>query len=368
MDDDVDRSTGTSPLQTISTFARSVGLSPSALRLYAEQGLVVPAEVDGRTGYRYYSPAQQRRAVLVRRLRDADVSLADIRQVLDDPGENGVAILRRHAERSRSRAERTRALLGDIEAALRAQAAVGSVEGRASVDGAELAAAMEQVRGAAAGVGDAAGLDGVLIDIGDDEVAVVATDRYWMAWRRLPATRTAGRSGRFLVASDSVSEVVAWARSRRTVEVQAGESGVGLSASGTKLDLPMPDDRFPSYRQVYEGVPAPSVRLLVPRDAVVDLVGRDGDRSVLVEVERGPADAARLSADGRQPVTALVAAPDRAGRPACHVSLAGGLLARALAATVGRHLRLDLAGDLEPMALSTPDQPAFTALVMPQRP
>jgi DNA polymerase-3 subunit beta len=39
-------------LQTISMFASAVGLSPSALRQYGESGLIAPAAVEARTGYR----------------------------------------------------------------------------------------------------------------------------------------------------------------------------------------------------------------------------------------------------------------------------------------------------------------------------
>ncbi|MGH3741004.1 MAG: MerR family DNA-binding transcriptional regulator, partial [Micromonosporaceae bacterium] len=46
----------TAPLLTISAFARAVHLTPSALRYYHEAGLLPPAEVDARTGYRYYTP------------------------------------------------------------------------------------------------------------------------------------------------------------------------------------------------------------------------------------------------------------------------------------------------------------------------
>ncbi|HEY9354348.1 MAG TPA: MerR family DNA-binding transcriptional regulator, partial [Nocardioides sp.] len=44
------------PLLTIGAFARAVGLTASALRHYDECGLLVPAEVDSGTGYRYYTP------------------------------------------------------------------------------------------------------------------------------------------------------------------------------------------------------------------------------------------------------------------------------------------------------------------------
>ena len=38
-------------------FGAAARLSSKALRLYAEEGLLVPASVDPATGYRLYSPA-----------------------------------------------------------------------------------------------------------------------------------------------------------------------------------------------------------------------------------------------------------------------------------------------------------------------
>ncbi|GAA4859515.1 MerR family DNA-binding transcriptional regulator [Pseudonocardia benzenivorans] len=43
-------------LLTIGAFSRATLLSPKALRGYHESGLLVPAVVDARTGYRGYTP------------------------------------------------------------------------------------------------------------------------------------------------------------------------------------------------------------------------------------------------------------------------------------------------------------------------
>ena len=56
-------------LLTIGAFARASRLSPKALRLYDEIGLLPPARVDPATGYRCYAPAQLERARLVAWLR-----------------------------------------------------------------------------------------------------------------------------------------------------------------------------------------------------------------------------------------------------------------------------------------------------------
>ncbi|MGF1431655.1 MerR family transcriptional regulator [Kitasatospora sp. LaBMicrA B282] len=73
---------------TIGAFARACGLSPKALRLYDESGLLRPAEVDPLSGYRFYAPAQVERARLVAHLRRIGVPLARIQRIcaLDPAG------------------------------------------------------------------------------------------------------------------------------------------------------------------------------------------------------------------------------------------------------------------------------------------
>jgi protein phosphatase len=71
-------------LLTIGAFARAAGLSPKALRLYDELGLLTPAAVDGASGYRYYRPEQLERARLIVWLRQLGMPLARIRAVLDE--------------------------------------------------------------------------------------------------------------------------------------------------------------------------------------------------------------------------------------------------------------------------------------------
>ncbi|GAB3182930.1 protein phosphatase 2C domain-containing protein [Streptomyces incanus] len=68
-------------LLTIGTFAKASRLSPKALRLYDELGLLTPARVDPVTGYRLYAPEQLDQARLVAWLRRLGMPLARIRRV-----------------------------------------------------------------------------------------------------------------------------------------------------------------------------------------------------------------------------------------------------------------------------------------------
>ncbi|MBX3059412.1 MAG: MerR family transcriptional regulator [Anaerolineae bacterium] len=68
-------------LMTIGELAKRVGLRPSALRYYEEQGLLAP---DGRTesGYRLYSPTAEKTLRLIQRAQRLGLSLDDIRRLL----------------------------------------------------------------------------------------------------------------------------------------------------------------------------------------------------------------------------------------------------------------------------------------------
>ncbi len=68
---------------TIGEFARLTRLSPKALRLYDELGLLPPARVDPDSGYRLYEPGQLENARLVASLRQIGVPLAEIKPMLE---------------------------------------------------------------------------------------------------------------------------------------------------------------------------------------------------------------------------------------------------------------------------------------------
>jgi serine/threonine protein phosphatase PrpC len=70
-------------LVTIGAFARAAKLTPKALRLYDDQGLLPPAAVDGESGYRFYDLDQLGRAGMIARLRGIGMPLAEIRAVCD---------------------------------------------------------------------------------------------------------------------------------------------------------------------------------------------------------------------------------------------------------------------------------------------
>jgi DNA-binding transcriptional MerR regulator len=80
---------GPDELIPIGRFARLAGLSIGALRHYDELGILRPADVDPFTSYRRYRRGQLEPARTIRRLRDLELPIDEIRAVLatDDPAE-----------------------------------------------------------------------------------------------------------------------------------------------------------------------------------------------------------------------------------------------------------------------------------------
>lgn len=70
---------------TIGEFSRLTHLSVKTLHHYHEIGLLAPARIDASSGYRRYETAQVPVAQLIRRLRDLQMPLTQVRAVVEAP-------------------------------------------------------------------------------------------------------------------------------------------------------------------------------------------------------------------------------------------------------------------------------------------
>lgn len=105
----------TDGLLPIGRFAQATGLSVKALRHYASIGLLRPAHVDERTGYRYYALDQIRAGAAIVRLRALDVPLAEMAPLLQADQATLHERLTVHRERLASRLDETRQALDAID-------------------------------------------------------------------------------------------------------------------------------------------------------------------------------------------------------------------------------------------------------------
>jgi DNA-binding transcriptional MerR regulator len=69
---------------SIGEFSKMTAMSIKSLRLYHEKEILVPAEVDVRTGYRYYNDRNYETAKAVKILKQFDFSLPEIKAIIEE--------------------------------------------------------------------------------------------------------------------------------------------------------------------------------------------------------------------------------------------------------------------------------------------
>jgi DNA-binding transcriptional MerR regulator len=357
MDDDV--------LLTIGAFARAVELSPSALRYYDDCGLLAPAEVDRTTGYRYYTPELEARARLIRWMRDVGVPVETMRVVLDGTPDDARAALSTFATEQAQHAARATTVVADV---LRELERADEATRPASfvVDGPELAAALRQVR-VAADNDVSSPLSCVLLELSGARLDVVATNRYWMAWRELGVTAPGGRAprpARAVLAPSGVLELVHRLETGADVALVLVDGrltieGPGSPEAGTEIDTRAV--AYPAHRLILEDLDEPATRVTISRDDLRDAL-RSASR-VVAEVEVDPAGRSLgVTTGDRFSLTAGVR-----GDPV-RLWLSVPLWLRAVDACLGPEVTLDLREPRRPMTVRSAYQPSFAALVMPHNP
>lgn len=281
----------------IGELARAGGLPVSALRFYDGAGVLVPAAVDARTGYRRYAPDQVRTARLVARLRRIGMPLADVRALLAgaDPGpvldahlarlEGGLADARRELSAVRSLLDRTE---NPMELTLDARA---------------LAAAIDAVRYAVGTDPAYPALHGVLLESDGTALHAVATDRYRIATAGVPLT---GPAVRVLLPAGLVDEVRALLAAGGTATVAVDGAAVSVAAGGqVARGTAAPAGDYPDWRRL-EPAPArhqvtldgPAFRAAVAAGPTVPKVRDDGAAYRTVVLVLGPDGALTVGGAG----------------------------------------------------------------------
>jgi DNA-binding transcriptional MerR regulator len=109
---------------SIGEFARRSRLSLKALRLYDERGVLVPSRVDQASGYRYYDTAQLDQARLVVMLRQLQLPLAGVKELLAcDPADAATRIAE-HWRDAEAAHDARRELAGYLVSQLRGERSV----------------------------------------------------------------------------------------------------------------------------------------------------------------------------------------------------------------------------------------------------
>jgi DNA-binding transcriptional MerR regulator len=115
---------------SIGDFSRMTQLSVKTLRHYHEVGLVTPVHVDPATGYRYYTPDQVPTTQVIRRLRDLDMPIADVRAVLAAAPAERNSLIGAHLGRLEAELAATRSAVESLRALLQPPEPDASIEHR----------------------------------------------------------------------------------------------------------------------------------------------------------------------------------------------------------------------------------------------
>jgi DNA-binding transcriptional MerR regulator len=116
---------------TIGDFSRMTHLSVKTLRYYHRVGLLEPTDVNPDTGYRYYGVDQVTAAHTIRRLRDLEMPVDEVRAVLAAPNERARdRLLAAHLDRMQAQLAQTEAAVASLRSLLEHPATPIEVERR----------------------------------------------------------------------------------------------------------------------------------------------------------------------------------------------------------------------------------------------
>jgi DNA polymerase-3 subunit beta len=350
---------------TIGVFGRRCGLSVSALRFYAECGLVLPVAVDHASGYRYYAETQLVDAVLVRRLRATEMPVDEIRGFLAAGGSERARIFELHAERLEGHLNTLHRSVDEMRAWFSAGAESDADRG-CRVPASALGAGLAQVAFAISGDERRPELTGIWAEVRDGSLRLVATDSYRLAVRDLviDADGDEGAAGelRALIGRRQADEL-------RALCAQAGEAPVWLhhrrddqlaaTVEGHQIELGGADSRFPDYEQLLSGLPT-GHRAVTARRPLTETLAAAGSTTATLTLRDGGIEVVGDAVDRSLPATW--------DGPPQRITINPAFLSEALAGLVGPDVIIEVSDPVRPVVLRSADTGTFTVWTMPIRP
>ncbi|MBO8186418.1 DNA polymerase III subunit beta family protein [Streptomyces spirodelae] len=347
-----------SELMPIGVFAQRSGLTPSALRFYADSGLLPPAEVDPASGYRYYGAAQVARATALRQLREIAMPLPAVEAVLDAGADDAVRLLDEHVAKIVDDAATARQKAAVIKSALG-----GDVPGLliAMLKGPVLADAVEQVLSATAHEPGMALIAGLHIEADHEAVALTATDRYRLSTRTLVPARAAQQTWVGTVDGDDLRAAVATVRRSALVRIETAPHGIWLRMPEREdWHCRLLSEDFPDHRLMLASLGEISTRAMVPKDLLLRaLEEHPGERVALHVSDQG----VNLRPSNDEDPGVQLPATVTGG--ALQIRFEMTTLYPAVSTAIGPDVLLDLRGHDKPVTIRSADRGDLTTLAMP---
>ena len=348
-------------LLSIGMFAREVRLAVSAVRFYDDCGLLPPAFVDPSSGYRYYRFDQVDRGRIIRELRAAEMSIAQIRAVLDATADEASTMLANHDASLEQRLVDARQRLASVAAAL--TRTESSMPTTCALTTHEFALAVRQVARFAAAPGtapdpDVRSIEGVLVTVEHGALRLVATDRYRLAIRELVPASIDGPDARVVVEVADLEAASTAGADEVRVALDDASLAVASGSSSTDVRI-LPSAVFPPYERLL-----PDAATLVHR-ALVPAAGLQALLEPLVE--RG---LAVLHLDGEVAVGAVGEPPDavdgsQATGPPVKIGINPQFVLEAAQLAVGPELLIEASSPTTPLVVRSATDGSYTCLIMP---
>nr|WP_203731628.1 MerR family transcriptional regulator [Streptomyces sp. SID12501] len=341
----------------IGVFAQRSGLTSSALRFYADSGLLNPTEVDPVSGYRYYSADQVARATMLRQLREIAMPLAVVEAVLEARADEASRLLDEHVAK----------VVGDAVAAQQKAAVIKSVLGDVSslpivvLKGPVLANAVEQVLTATAREPGMPVLAGLCIEASHEAVTLTATDRYRLSTRTLVPAEPPRQTWVGTVDGDELRAAIAEIRRSALVRLEAVVHGIWLRMEDREdRYCRLLSEEFPDYRLMLASLSEVTTRVTVSKELLLRaLEDHPGDRIALHVTDHGMNV---RSADDEHPDIPL---PATATGQSLQTWFELTTLYPAVSTAIGPDVMLDLRGHDQPVTIRSADRGDLTTLAMP---
>ncbi|MFI6284587.1 MerR family transcriptional regulator [Streptomyces sp. NPDC051018] len=346
-----------SELMPIGVFARRCGLTASALRFYADSGLLRPAEVDPVSGYRYYSADQVERATALSGLRGIAMPLTTVAAVLDAGSDEASRLIDEHVA----------TVLGDAAATRRKAAVItSSLAGAPSLPitalkGPVLADAVDQVLTATARDPGLPVLGGLRLEASAESLTLTATDRYRLASRTLVPADPPSMTWAATVHGDDLRAAAAEIRRSVRVRLDATPHGIRLRrADGEDHHCRLLTEEFPDHRLMLASLPGATTRVTVSKVLLLRaLEEQPGERIELRVTGHGMDVLPAAAGHPGIPLTATVTGQ------ALRISFELTTLYPAVSTAVGSDVMLDIRGPGQPVTIRSADRGDLTTLAMP---
>ncbi|GAB2625675.1 MerR family transcriptional regulator [Streptomyces capparidis] len=347
-----------SELMPIGVFAQRSGLTSSALRFYADSGLLPPAEVDPVSGYRYYGADQVARATALRQLREIAMPLAAVEAVLDAGAEEAARLLDEHVAK----------IVGDASTARRKAAVIKSALGGnmpglliATLKGPVLADAVDQVLTATAHEPGTAVLAGLRIEASHEAITLTATDRYRLSTRTLVPARPAEQTWVGTVDGDDLRAAVAEIRHSALVRIEAVPHGIWLRMPERKdRHCRLLSEDFPDHRLMLASLGEISTRATVSKDLLLRALEEHPGERVALHIS-GHGVNVRPPNDEHSGIPVLATVTGEA----LQIQFEMTTFYPAVSTVIGPDVMLDLRGHDRPVTIRSADRGDLTTLAMP---